>query len=227
MVLLILARLSDFPCHVILVSIMTLHGMSLRSWDTAFAIYVTAGVLIDVAVLYCLMQGADNAELCREVLELRYLSEPLDTLNAILDGTGPWQRVKGCVDDWLVEHRLHEWIRVMNEIVGVAPSYESVFCHYKTLCTHRSDLDSIYLKPESRRKWVQRFMAKWQSSRGCIHSHEAESQQAVAGKVRPEGMTNRILLRFGNLVLGTALVPKTGVLNRKAMEPLPRIQPQN
>ena len=189
-----LARLSDFPCHVILVGNMTLHGMSLRSWDTGFAIYVTAGVLIDVAVLYCLMQGADNTELCREVLELRYLSEPLDTLNAILDGAGPWQHVKGCVDDWLVEHRLNEWIGVMNEVVGVAPSYESVFSHYRTLCTHRSDLDSIYLKPESRRKRVQRFMAKWESSRGRIHSHEAESQQAVATKVRPGGGKTQISL---------------------------------
>lgn len=169
---------------------MTLHGLSVRTWDIAFAIYVTAGVLIDVALLYCSMQGVDNMGLCREVLELRYLAEPVHCINAILDGTGHWQHIKSTVDDWIVEHKLNEWIAVMNEEIGVAPAYECVFAHYKSLCTHRSDLNFIYLTPESRRKWVHRFMVKWQSFRGCIRSHEAESKAAVVTKVRRNSNRN-------------------------------------
>ena len=52
---------------------MILHGQSVRSWDVAFAIYVTSGALIDVALVYCSMHGADNLEMCREILEVRVL----------------------------------------------------------------------------------------------------------------------------------------------------------
>ena len=62
------------------------HGLTLRQWDVAFAIYVTAGALMDVAVLYFSMQGVENITFCREVLELRYLAEPVECINAILEG---------------------------------------------------------------------------------------------------------------------------------------------
>ena len=174
-----------FKCGSILglLHVMALHGLSLHRWDVAFAIYVTTGVKIDLALLYCSMQGADNVTLCREILELRYLAESVDCLNAVVEGKDCWFHVKSDVEAWLAEYSLNEWIGEMNQKLGVAPSCECVFDHYKSLCTHRCDFDSVYVTPESRRKWVNRFMHRWQSFRGCIHSHEADGVAAVLDKV--------------------------------------------
>ena len=174
---------------------MILHGLSVRSWDIAFAIYVTSGALIDVALVYCSMHGADNLEICWEILEVRYLSETIECVNAVLDGTDQWQHLKYFVDNWLAEFHLNEWIGRMNELVGVAPCYESVFSQYKTLCFHRSDLDTAYSKSDSRRKWVQRFMEKWDSVRGCVNSHEMDNAATVVTKVYPK-IRRKTFLKF-------------------------------
>ena len=115
---------------------MILHGLSVRSWDIAFAIYVTSGALIDVASVYCSMHGADNMEMCREILEVRYLTESMECVNALLDGTDHWQHLTYVVDNWLAEFQLNECIGRMNELVGLALCCESIFSQYKTLCSH-------------------------------------------------------------------------------------------
>ena len=132
---------SNVSVHYVALHRMTLHGLSVHKWDVAFVIYVTAGVLIDVALLYCSMQGVDNLKLCQEVLQLRYLVEPVDCMNAILDGTAHWLLIKSVVKSWLAEYNLNQWVGAMNLKLGVAPSYEFVFNHYMSLCTHRRDFD--------------------------------------------------------------------------------------
>ena len=158
--------------------------LSLRQWDIAFAIYVTADTLMDVALLYLSMQGIKNMQFCREILEKRYLAEPIECINAIVDGIAYWQSIKYYVDDWLVEYEVSQWIATLNDSIGVAPSYEDVFTHYKSLCSHRCDLDRLYRTMECRRKWVQRFINKWESARGSISTFEADGNTSVQHKVR-------------------------------------------
>ena len=175
---------------------MALQGLTVQKWDIAFAIYVTAGVMIDVALLYCTMQGMENLTFCREVLELRYLAEPVQCINSILAGTDHWRHLKCYVDEWLIEHRLMQWITTMNEDSGIAPSFECVFSHYATLCTNPSKLQFRYQNAVDRRKWVKRFMHKWESFRGSIPSHEAENRDDVVTKVCQKPYKSVVFLSF-------------------------------
>ena len=190
---------------------MIVNGLSIRNWDIAFAIYVTTGLLMDVALVYCSMAGSKNNAFCKEVLEMRYLAESVDCINAILDGCGHWLLIKPIVLDWVNEHKLSQWITMMNASVGVAPSYQCVFERYVSLSMHRDNLKSLYRTPDVRRKWVQRFMKRWKSSRGNVCCHEAENVNAVVTKVHTIVDRTRVFLGFGVPVLGPFLVLKIGL----------------
>ena len=159
-------------------------SLTVRKWNVAFAIYVIAGLIIDAALAYCSKHGADDLHFCREVLQLRYLAESVDNINAILEGGGVWLHIKACANEWIAEYKLDQWLTSVNESIGVAPSFESVFAKYTSLSANHADQDSSHSSLDRRRKWVQRFMAKWQASRGSIHSHEAESVSEVVRKAR-------------------------------------------
>ena len=160
------------------------NGLSLRHWDIAFAIYVVSGLLMDVALVYCSMNGSKDNAFCKDILEMRYLAEPVDCINSIVDGCGHWLLIKPVALSWFSEYKLNQWITMMNESVGVAPSYQSVFERYMDLNADRDNLKTLYRTPEAKRKWVQRFMAKWKSSRGSVCCHEAENATSVVTKVR-------------------------------------------
>ena len=161
---------------------MKLNGLTVQKWDVAFGIYVATGLLMDVALAYCSMQGAGNASVAREVLELRYLAESVTVLTDVQQGFGHWKLIKDKVDHWLTEFRLHEWVSDLNARLGVAPAYETVFAHYRSLCQHAGHKEVQYESADSRRKWAQRYMTRWQSVRSGITTHEADSAQAVVDK---------------------------------------------
>ena len=161
---------------------MKLHGLAHRKWDLAFGIYVRADLQLEVPLKYCRMQGATDMKFCGEVLQQRYLTETLDELNFILDGCESWRDKSGCINQWLSEYWLHNWINDLNEQAGLAPSYEDVFEKYKELRTQRGLSNDKYTSQDTRRKWVHRYMQRWSALRTSIVTHEAENHTDIVRK---------------------------------------------
>ena len=88
-----------------------LHGLTMKKWDIAFSIYVSCDLNMKVALDYCLMNGADNAGTCQEVLECRYLAESVSTINDIQDAGHDWRGTRATMQAWLVEYSLNKWIQ--------------------------------------------------------------------------------------------------------------------
>ena len=72
----------------------SLLGLSVQQWDVAFAIYVITNGKSDIAVAYCAHEGLDKDSNSREILELRYLEETVDTINAVHSDQEYWSKVR-------------------------------------------------------------------------------------------------------------------------------------
>ena len=162
--------------------LMSGHGLSRKAWDIAFGIYVQAKAQAKPALYFCLRQGASSLELCREVIERRFLAEDVEVINSIVDMKGIWLQLGTQIQKFLVEYRLNEWIDSMNVNTGLAPSYEDVFDKYKELRQEMNMTLVNYAAYKDRKKWVARFMKKWNASRRALCTHEAENEQAVNTK---------------------------------------------
>ena len=157
--------------------------LSKLKWDIAFGIYVSGGLLGDAALVYCGMNGADDLVACRSLIEERYLSEDVEEIRKVLDAVGKWQRLRKPINQWLVEYALNEWIEKINKTAGVAPSFDSVFEKYRSLRAEKDTPEERYEHYDCRKKWVQRFMDKWSSTRKSIITHEADSSAEITNKV--------------------------------------------
>ena len=117
------------------------------------------------------MQGPVDQHYCKEVLEQRYLLEPVEEINSILDEAHNWRDLRSDINKWLAERTLYEWVQSINETAAVAPSYDMVYeefsrirANYKLSC----DGGAAY---GSRKKWVSRWMARWKLTRAALVSH--------------------------------------------------------
>ena len=164
---------------------MPVHFLHERQWHIAFGIYVLSDLNVEDAVTYCRMQGPVDQRYCKEVLEQRYLIEPVEEINSIFDESHNWRDLRTDINRWLAEHALYEWVRCINETAAVAPSYDMVYeefnrirADYKLSC----DGGAAY---GSRKKWVSRWMARWKLTRTAVVSHEGSSSLEIVQKVPP------------------------------------------
>ena len=160
-----------------------LHGLSMKKWDIAFSIYVSVDLKMKPALDYCLMNGADNAGTCKEVLERRYLAESISTIHDIQDANHDWQGTRATRQEWLVEYSLHKWIETMNTKAGVAPSYASVWDKCAALRAQKDLPRKGYISGKAQQKWVQRFMTKWACTRRSLVTHEIGCSSEVVSQV--------------------------------------------
>jgi hypothetical protein len=107
--------------------------LSELKWDVAFGIYVIGGLTVDVALLYCRMNGASDLAVYRQLLEERYLAEDVEEIRKVQDAVGKWEKLRKPINQWLVEYSLNKWIEGVNKTAGVATSFESVFERYRSL----------------------------------------------------------------------------------------------
>lgn len=160
-----------------------LHGLTMKKWDIAFSIYVSLDLNLKVALNYCLMNGADNAGTCKEVLECRYLAESVSTLNDIQDAGHDWRGTRARMQEWLVEYSLNKWIQRMNDKAGVAPAHASVWDKYAALRAKRHLPPQGCNSDRSRFQWVSRFMSRWSCVRRSLITHETSCSSEVVSQV--------------------------------------------
>ena len=145
---------------------------------------------------------------CKEVLERRFLAEDLETINSIVDAKGDWSTKNKEIQQHLVEYQVHEWISQINLTNGVAPSYEDVFDKYKEVREKVGMDPPNYEEYRNRKKWVQRFMQKWKSTRGTLQIHEAENETEVKTKALLGTKKINKILSFVTPISGTDSVPE-------------------
>ena len=160
-----------------------LHGLTLKQWDIAFSIYVWTDLKTKVALDYCLMNGAGDADKCKAVLERRYLAESIETINDIQDAGHDWMGTRAWMQGWLVEYSLNKWIQRMNDKAGVAPSFASVWEKYTALRAKKALPPEGYNKEKARNTWVRRFMSRWACVRRSLMTHETGCSTEVVTQV--------------------------------------------
>ena len=160
-----------------------LHGLTLKQWDIAFSIYVMTNLKTKVALDYCLMNGAGDAETCKAVLERRYLAESIKTINDIQDAGHDWMGTRASMQGWLVEYSLNKWIQRMNDKAGVAPSFASVWEKYTALRAKKALPPEGYNTEKARNIWVRRFMSRWACVRRSLVTHETGCSTEVVTQV--------------------------------------------
>ena len=101
--------------------------------DVAFGIYVIGALTVDVALLYCRMNGASDLAVYRQRLEERYLEEDVEEIRKVHDAVGKWRKLRKPIKQWLVEYSLHKWTDGVNNTAGVAHTFESVLERYRIL----------------------------------------------------------------------------------------------
>jgi hypothetical protein len=198
--------------------------------DIAFGIYVMSNLKMDVALLYCRMNGADDLAMHRRHLENRYLAEDVEEIVNVEGALGKWRKIRSTVNQWLVEYNLNEWINKINHTAGVAPSFDSVFEKYRCLRQETNMPEDRYDRYDCRKKWVQRYMQKWSASRKSIVTHEANSTAEVVKKVRTRKNHKKkhtpetsLCSRFG----GRFSAPKLEPFIRMVKETGSKKRPQN
>ena len=164
---------------------MAVHLLHERQWHIAFGIYVLSDLNLNDAVTYCCMQGLVDRRYCKEVLEQRYLLETVEEINSILDEEHDWRDLRPDINKWLAERALYEWVQIVNQRAGVAPSYETLFEEYSRIrADYKLSCDGCTAHA-SKKKWVSRWMARWKLTRNTLVSHEGNSAQAIVQKVSP------------------------------------------
>ena len=88
---------------------------------------------VDVALLYCRMNGAEDLAVYRQLLEERYLTEDVEEIGKVQDAVSKWRKLRKPINQWLVEYFLNKRIEGVNNTAGVAPSFNSVFEKYRSL----------------------------------------------------------------------------------------------
>ena len=159
-------------------------GLNRTKWDNTFGIYVASGLNLLPTVAYCLMNGADDASRCEKLLELRYLAEPAESINHIVDSEGVWKKRADTIHRWLAEFQLHHWIQHLNKDTGITPSYDAAFDKFCNLSSNTLMEPQQYTRREARGVWSRRFMQKWKIHRGTMTTHEAENLAEVVDIVR-------------------------------------------
>ena len=157
-------------------------GPTRREWDIAFGLYVFTEARPDASLSWLCVNGYTDMQFLRNQLEIRYLSEEVDSLVEIQDPLMNWRQLYRTIVIQLTEYQLMVWVQTQNTTTGVAPSYSKVFAMY---CQMRLDLgcpEEKYEAYHSQKKWVQRWMVKWSAARSQLQTHVAASADEVANK---------------------------------------------
>ena len=186
-----------------------INNMDEKHWDSAFMIYVVTSLDTKAALTYCAMHSDLAPERCQRMLESRFDEAPADEITCILEAQNSWSAIRRQINKWLVEYAVQVWIDDCNKNLGVAPSYEAVFQKYFRLCEEAKIKCMGYARYDSRKKLVQRWMAKWESTRTSIETHEGENVTEIVGKVpAPESPDNYNFSSFCDPHFGYQLWPR-------------------
>ena len=140
----------------------------------------------DVAASLALMDrfgSAPHAEV-RERMEGRFLDMPLGdlALYACVDGNIQ-PPVKPQTEKFFRDWKLSRWVNKVNDEIGTTVGFSNISeqLNDRGVAIESAD-DKVVTKPQSVKKWIQRWRRRWKATIGRVHTQLGGNRATVSDK---------------------------------------------